>query len=302
MDTPYNINDPKELAQQSVEFAFTMPTGGSACDVPIGFVPYTMNDLENIAVSMLTNGPGWFNGDSPIYDHPDTPVRLRLSCAIVGNGSKTTQNTKPYGVSAMRLFQATVNMDRQHHDLPLLLPAFDAQTCENKVRNAINNGTLFFKYEHTQTNKHTGQEETVIGTARITGIVNTVTCEEVCNPAFPRRKWDENANRFRYARPVSLKRLGRSLAYQFRNADMTKVSAYSQGWKDATRDYSSKCKTHEAKLRAALKAYKGQHPDEYEAGFLKQWTRLASKLANAKTTTKTTSKKPRKSKKATQAA
>jgi len=81
-NTPYAINDAQRLAQESLEFAFSMPTAGSATDVPVGLVPYSMANLENIAVSMLTNGPGWFNGDSPIYDHDDTPSKETAAAAV----------------------------------------------------------------------------------------------------------------------------------------------------------------------------------------------------------------------------
>ena len=60
----------QELAQYAIGYAFSLPGEGWSDEklVPVGLVPYTMDNLEDIAVSMLTNGPGWFNGDSPLYD------------------------------------------------------------------------------------------------------------------------------------------------------------------------------------------------------------------------------------------
>lgn len=78
MDALYTMT----LAQKAIEFAFSVPTASTDT-----LVPYTMEELENIATSMLTNGPGWFDGDSPLYQNDPPPNEEEIQQAL-----KTVKN------------------------------------------------------------------------------------------------------------------------------------------------------------------------------------------------------------------
>ena len=71
---------PKELAQNAIQYAFSLPTQGAADDVPVGLVPYTMKEIEYFAISILTNA----EGDSYLYDEsPPDEKNVKLAVQLV---------------------------------------------------------------------------------------------------------------------------------------------------------------------------------------------------------------------------
>lgn len=179
----------------------------------------------------------------------------------------------------MDLFLTIAKVHKQP-EVETLLNAPNQENAENRIAHAVQTGTLVMRSE---THDHAGNPVLIVNT--IDGILER--CEAHSIYRYPNTR----TNFFGRATPRAPRYNPRKNALNrirdLRNeTHLTIAQAIAHGWNEATKTFSSRAKSPDAKLKTALKSYKGNNPEDFKRGFLKQWQRLNTHLANKPKKTK----------------
>lgn len=205
----------------------------------------------------------------------------------------------------MKLFSVTFTTFGNAVPTVAEIPALDGMCAIKKIARLVHDGKLYISGFTTVT----VNGENVVHECRvkISGVVMDAEATELSH--LPKRQWDEKKAGWIYTGPNACKDdpkeyagRGRTIASDTKkhNADpykLTDLKNFRAGWEAATRDFSSKCKSHQTKMKSAMKTFNPtdfpRNIYEFQEGYERQWMRLA-KLLKAKPVTAKKASKPRK--------